>query len=241
MPANDALFDVLTRFADTLADHYDVADVLYALTDHTVEVLDATGAGVSLTDDHGALQFVSANSEIAAQLERVQQDSRQGPCHEAFTSGSEVVVEDITAHDEWPTYRSKAADLGLRSVIGIPLVVGGRRLGALNIYNDVQRTWTGVDIANARVLANIATSYVVHASRLDEARRVNEQLQQALDSRVIIEQAKGILAGEYGIPLGTSFDLLRHHARSNSATLRTVAEAVVTLGLRPPPSERDEN
>ncbi|MEO6653094.1 MAG: hypothetical protein ABIP17_10605 [Ilumatobacteraceae bacterium] len=88
MPATNAvLFGVLSRFAETLADEFDVADVLYALTDHTVEVLGATAAGVSLTNEHGMLQFVSANSEIATELERIQQESRQGPCHHAFTTG----------------------------------------------------------------------------------------------------------------------------------------------------------
>ncbi len=233
MPANDLLLDVLTRFADTLAGRYDVADVLYALTDHAVEVLAATAAGVSLSDDHDMLQFVSANSELASQLERVQQESRQGPCHLALLQGREVVVDDITSHDEWPIYRSKAAELGLRAVMGIPLGVGERCLGALNIYHHERRDWTDDDVANARVLANIATSYVLHASQLDEARRLNEQLQQALESRIVIEQAKGLLAGELGVTLEDAFDMLRHHSRSNNATLRAVAEAVVQLGLRP--------
>lgn len=122
-------------------------------------------------------------------------------------------------------------------MIGIPLTVGERRLGALNIYNQAPRTWTPDDIANARVLANVATSYVLHASRIDEATRLNEQLQHALDSRIVIEQAKGLLAGEYGIPLEASFTISRHHSRSNNATLRSVADAVVTLGLRPQASK----
>jgi GAF domain-containing protein len=233
MPADDVLFEVLTSFAETLADRFDVADVLYALTDHTVDVLGATAAGVSLTDDDRNLQFVSANSETAAELERVQQESHQGPCHQAFTTGVATVVDDISAHSEWPIYRSKAAELGLRSVIGIPLVVGERRLGALNVYNREQRTWSPADVASARILANMATSYVLHASQLDEATRLNEQLQQALDSRIIIEQAKGVLAGDYGIGVEASFEIMRTHARSNNATLRSVAEAIVKLGLRP--------
>jgi GAF domain-containing protein len=235
MPADNALLDVLTRFAQTLAHRYDVADVLYALTDHSVEVLDATAAGVSVGADDDTLQFVSANSEIAATLEHVQQQAREGPCHQAYSTGEEVVVNDITEHGEWPIYRDKAAELGLHSVIGIPLSVPERRLGALNIYDRTRRAWTDTDIAHARVLANIATSYVLHASHLDEARRINEQLQRALDSRIVIEQAKGILAGEYGISVEASFTTLRHHARSNDATLRSVAEAVVNLGLRPSP------
>ncbi len=236
MPANDALLDVLTHFAETLANRFDVADVLYALTDHTVDVLDATAAGVSLADDHDVLQFVSANSETAAELERVQQQARQGPCHHAHTSGHDVIVDDITTHDEWPVYRDTALELDLRSMMGIPLAIGEQRLGALNVYSQRKRTWTDTDVAHARVLANIATSYILHASHLDEIRNVNEQLRHALGSRIIIEQAKGLLAGEYGTTLDASLALLRHHARSNNATLCSVAEAVVELGLRPPPT-----
>ena len=236
MPADDhaSLLDVLRRFAATLADRFDVTDVLYNLTDSTIEVLDATAAGVSLTDDEGSLRFVSAKGEAAAHLERVQQDSKQGPCHHAFVTRQAVIVNDIAAHVEWPTYRSTAFDVGFRAVLGIPLVVGDNALGALNVYNDEPRDWTESDIQAAYVLADIATSYLLHSSILDEAQRLNEQLQQALDSRVVIEQAKGILAGEHGIGLDTAFSALRNHARSKQATLRTVADAVVNLGLRPP-------
>lgn len=232
--AHDALFEVLTRFADTLADRFDIADVLYSLTDSTVEVLDATAAGVSLADDHGALQFVSANSELAAELERIQQDSRQGPCHQAFMTSSAVIVGDIARHEGWPIYRSGAAQLGLHAVMGIPLVVGEHRLGALNVYHDEVRQWSDDDVKAAQILANIATSFVLHATLLDDAARLNEQLQRALDSRIVIEQAKGVLAGELGLGLDAAFETLRNHARSSQVPLRTVAEAVVKLGLRPP-------
>lgn len=94
-----------------------------------------------------------------------------------------MIVDDIDEHGEWPIYRSKAEELGLHAVIGIPLLVGVRKLGALNIYQDRVRAWSEHDVEAARILANIATSYVRHASELDEAQRVNEQLQQALDSR----------------------------------------------------------
>lgn len=235
MPADQtALFRVLRRFAETLANRFDVADVLYNLTDSAVEVLGATAAGVSLANDERELQFVSANSQAATDLERVQQDTKQGPCHRAFTTNQTVVVNDIATHDEWPTYRSTAIEVGFHAVLGIPLIVGGSALGALNVYNNEPRDWAENDVRAAHVLADIATSYVLHASQLDEARRLNEQLQQALDSRVVIEQAKGILSGEHGIGLDAAFVVLRHHARSKQATLRAVADAVVELGLRPP-------
>lgn len=114
---------------------------------------------------------------------------------------------------------------------------GEHCLGALNVYDDHVRKWSETDIESGRVLANMATGYILHASRLGEADRLNEQLQNALDSRIVIEQAKGILAGEHGVSVDDGFEILRQHARSNRASLRDVADAVVKIGLRPEPSE----
>ena len=102
----------------------------------------------------------------------------------------------------------------------------------MNIYEDEPRDWTPEDIAAASVLADMATSYIVHASELAKAQRINEQLQQALTSRIVIEQAKGIVAGERGLRVDDAFELLRKHSRRNNASLGSVADAVVRLGLR---------
>lgn len=237
LPQESALLDVLTRFARTLADRFDVADVLYNLTDSTVEVLGATAAGVSLAADD-TLQFVSANSEVAVELEKVQQNAKQGPCHQAFITATAVVINDISVHDEWPLYRQAALDGGVNAVMGIPLIVGGNTIGALNVYHNEIREWTSNEVRAAQVLTDIATGYLLNASRFDEVTRVNEQLQQALDTRVVIEQAKGILAGELGIGLDAAFETLREHARSKQVGLQGVAHAVVELGLRLPAREK---
>jgi len=235
---HDLLFAATRSFVDTLAERFDVADVLYGLTDHTVSVLEATTAGVSLAGNDGVLVYVSAHSEGASELETVQQDSRQGPCHQAYLTGQMFTVQEIAVHDEWPLYRTKAAQLGLRAVVGVPLTIGDRCIGALDVYSDVCRAWTSEDLEAGMLLAKMATSYVLHASERDRVERVNEQLQQAMDTRIVIEQAKGLLSGELGISLDASFQMIRRHARSNHASLDAIANAVVTLGLRPkaPPS-----
>ena len=166
MPINDLLFDVLKRFAGTLAHTYHVADALYELTEYAVEVLTATSAGVSLADAGGALKFVTASSEAAAEIELVQQESRQGPCHQAYATATAVIVRDIVETTRWPIYRNKSQELGLRAVAGIPLTTGDRHLGAINVYDNQPRDWTPEDISTARVLADMATSYIVHASEL---------------------------------------------------------------------------
>ena len=233
MASPSSLLQVLTRFARTLADGYDVAEVLYDLSDSVVSVLGAKGAGVSLAGADGRLAFVTATSDVIAQVERVQQDSQAGPCHVAFMTNELVVVEDISTHDEWPTLRDAALGSGLSSVLGVPLRVQARSIGSLNVYDTGSRVWGPDELAAATVLADIAASYVAHASELDTAKRLNDQLQTALDSRVLIEQAKGILAGERKISVDEALDILRNHARSNQASLRAVAEAVVNLGMRP--------
>jgi GAF domain-containing protein len=229
----DRLLDVLTRFSRTLASRYDVSDVLYELSDSVVDVLGASGAGVSLADEAGRLCFATATDGVVAVLEEVQEATQDGPCRRAFQTNEAVFSSDLRTIEDWPEVRETALRHGLLSVAGIPMALAGSALGSLNIYDRNVRTWSADDIAAARVFADMATSYIAHASELDRARRVNEQLQTALNSRVIIEQAKGILAGERRISLDEAFNILRQHARNHNARLRAVAHAVVELGMRP--------
>ncbi len=229
----ESLLDVLTRFSRTLASSYDVSDVLFELSDSVVAVLGAAAAGVSLADETGTLRFATASNEVVGFVEQVQQDSRQGPCHRAYATNEPVFISDLRACDDWPAMRDAALRVGFIAVAGIPMALNGITLGSLDIYDDDVRAWADDDAAAARVLADIATSYIVHASELEQARRINEQLQAALDSRVLIEQAKGLLAGERHISLDEAFKVLRRHARSHNATVRSVAVAVVELGMRP--------
>jgi GAF domain-containing protein len=229
----DLLLDVLTRFSRTLAGRYDVSDVLYELSDGVARVLNAVGAGVSLADDDGQLRFATATNEVVTAVEQVQQDSQQGPCHVAYTANQPVLVPDLRQPTAWPQLSDAALGAGLASVAWIPMTFDGRAVGSLDIYDDHVREWSDQDVAAALVLADIATGYLVHASELNRARRVNEQLQAALDSRVVIEQAKGLLAGERGITLDQAFALLRSHARNRNAPIHAIAQAVVELGFRP--------
>ena len=231
--SDQRLLSVLIRFSRTLAGRYDVSDVLYELSDAVAQVLDAAGAGVSLGDDQGRLCFVTATDEAITQLESLQQDSEQGPCHIAYATNEAVLVRDLTKSNDWPLLADAASRAGLVSVAGIPMTFDGRAVGSLNIYDDHVREWTDRDTAAARVLADIATGYLVHASELDQARRLNEQLEAALESRMIIEQAKGVLAGERNITVDQAFTILRKHARSRNAPIHAIAKAVVELGLRP--------
>ena len=179
------------------------------------------------------MRFATATNESITHLENIQQDSQEGPCHVAYRTNQPVFVRDLRESTDWPQLSDAALRAGLFSVAGIPTSFDGRAVGSLNIYDNKVRDWTEQDLAATRVLADIATGYVVHASELDQARRVNEQLESALESRVVIEQAKGMLAAERGITVDQAFAILRKHARTRRAPVRTVAQAVVELGLRP--------
>lgn len=151
----------------------------------------------------------------------------EGPCWQAFATGEAVVVADLTAEPRWPEFTATALDLGFRGVAGFPLHVDGDRIGALDVYNDAPLRLTSEDRDAACVLADVAAAYVVNARAIGESRRLNEQLQQALDSRVVIEQAKGVLAERLRVGPYDAFVMLRNYARRNGARLRTVAQGVL--------------
>lgn len=227
MAGQQQLFDALQSFAATLAGDYEVSDVLHQVGDHLVEVLGAHGAGVTLYDADRNLRFAVATNAAVIAAEKVQEETQEGPCTDCLATGQPIVVEDVAGDRRWPRYRTVMGDHGLRSVVAVPLVVGEQRIGAVDVYDAEPRRWSEPDVAAARVLAQMATAYVIRANLTAEAERVNEQLQRALDSRIVIEQAKGKLAGERSIDVDAAFQVIRAHARSNNQTVRTVAEQVV--------------
>ncbi len=235
MADESPLLDALRRFAHTMSGDYDLSDVLYRLTDDVTKVLDVAGAGIAISDEEDLLRYATSSSDAVAVLEQVQEEHQTGPCAEAYRLQETVTVSDIASRADWPQYRKEAQRLGFAAVAGLPLSLGSERLGALNLYDRYLREWTPAELADARVLADMAAGLMVH-QRLVDSRRLAAELQVALDSRVVIEQAKGILAADLGISVDRAFDLLRRHSRSNNATLRTVAQAVVTDGFRPPPT-----
>ena len=152
---------------------------------------------------------------------------------DAHQTGEVVAIGDLNDQpDRWPAITTTAAELGMTAAAGIPMRTDTTRIGALNLYHRDQRDWTEEDLETARLLAGAATAYVLNTSRLQRAERVAEQLQEALDSRVVIEQAKGVLHVANDISIDAAFTLLRDHARRHQAPLRSVANAVVNLGLR---------
>jgi GAF domain-containing protein len=200
------------------------------------DVLDLTGAGVTLVHD-GKQRFVTAAVDAIARLERVQEDHQLGPCVDAVTTARPMTVSDLDDGDtsqRWPDYSNAARTAGIRAVAGIPMLAEGSAIGAVNLYSKQPRTWPAEGLRVASVFANIATGYLVHASAAQQHRRTAEQLQQALSTRLIIEQAKGVLAARLDIGVDEAFLLLRKQAREHGTRIHDVARAVVDGDLHLP-------
>lgn len=231
-PAVDVFLDHVVGFAVTLGG-MEIADVLHDLTTRLSDLLGLAGAGVLLAEG-GREVFVTSDLEAVTRLEEVQERDQRGPCVEASHSGLVVTIEDLDTRSRlWPRYVEQAKLSGMRSVACVPMRVGDLSIGGVDLYSDVPRRWSGTDIRVGQAFTSLATSYVVNAARLSHQQRMSAQLQQALDSRIVIEQAKGIIAAARDISVNEAFAILRKHANDHHATLRATAEAVVRLGLRP--------
>jgi GAF domain-containing protein len=230
----DELLGSLERFAATLTSGYGIGDVLHDLTEEITELLEMTGAGVTLVGE-GRQRFVTAAISTIAELERVQENHQAGPCIDAVATARPVTVADLAGGDagqRWPDYTIAAKAAGIHAVAGIPMLAEGKAFGAVNLYQDHARDWSAEDLRAAAIFANIATGYLVHASASRQHQRTAEQLQEALTTRIIIEQAKGVLATRLKVSTDEAFQLLRKYAREHGARIHEIARDVVNGTLQ---------
>ena len=226
--------ETLSRFAVVLPAHYDLTEALGELTESATSVLGLSGSWVTMADDQG-LHLVAAVSKAWAALERDHDQLHPFPCpcRDAYRSGEVVTVTDVRREaTRWPGFSASAARLSIAGVAAVPMRLADTIIGALNLYSAEPRLWSDEDMAVAAVLADVATSYVVNASKLRQQQQLSEQLQGALESRIVIEQAKGIIAQQNSVTIDAAYQLMRSHARNNNASLRAVAEAIVAVGLK---------
>jgi GAF domain-containing protein len=208
-----ALVETLALVADSLVDDYDVAELLQLLLTRCVEMFPVDAAGLLLRDSGGTLRLAGTSSEESRLLEFLQLQSDEGACLEAYKTGEPVLVDDLTQELRWPVWGPQAVALGFRSVTSIPLRLRESRIGAMNLFGQRVGRLRGEDLYAARTLAQVATTGVLQHQALRDAATLAGQLQTALDSRVAIEQAKGVLAERHGISLEDAFERLRQEAR----------------------------
>lgn len=229
-----ALAELFVVLADTLVDDYDVVYLYDQLVTACVDLLGATAAGLLLDDQKGDLAVVASSSEETRLLEIYQLQSNEGPCLDCLRTGAPVAVDDLESqHARWPLFVPAALATGFRSVSAVPLRVREQTIGALNLFGARAATVDPADQRLAQALAHVAAIGVLQRRSAHRSTVMAEQLQHALNSRVVIEQAKGVLAERNEIGMEAAFDALRRHARSHNTKLTEVALAVVRDGLAP--------
>lgn len=224
------LAQTLIELADTLADDFDLVALLNQLLERCVELLDAADAGIVLTNHEGRLQAVASTSEQMHVLELLEVQNEEGPCLDSYLSGAAVLNAPLNG-ERWPAFTARARDAGFTRVHAMPLHHANVTVGALNIFHADDGMSTSADLDIAQSLADIATISVLHYRALSHAFTVAEQLEQALQSRVAIEQAKGVLAERLHIDVDAAFALLRGFARNRNEHIADVAGRVVNGAL----------
>lgn len=225
------LGETFVELADTLVDDFDVIDFLHMLAGRCVDLLDVQAAGLLLVDQNNRLRVLAASSEQARLLELFQLQNDEGPCLACYRSGAAVTVADLTnpaLNRKWPNFADAASSAGFASVHALPMRLRDQVIGAMNLFS----VSTGeIDPQTERVgqsLVNVATIGLLQYQNARNHERLAEQLQAALQSRVVIEQAKGVLAERFGLDMPLAFETMRTYARSHSMLLSEVARQVIT-------------
>jgi len=219
---------VFVELADTLIDEFDIVDFLTMLTDRCVEVLHVESSGLMLTDEAGRLQLLAGTSQSSRELELFELQVDQGPCVDAFTTGQALTNVRLTsALDRWPVFAPAAVEAGVIRTSALPMRLRGRVIGALNLFDVHDRELSPEALEIGQAMADIATIGLINERSLREKTVLSEQLQSALQSRILVEQAKGVLAARARTGVEDAFNRMRRYARGHGLQLTVVAAAVV--------------
>jgi GAF domain-containing protein len=228
MERYEQLAAAFVGLADTLIADYDAVELAHQLIDSAVTLLPIAAAGILLGDTNGELHLFAASSEQAKDLERLQMEVGAGPCLDAYRTGRPVPVDDLErGAAEWPAFAAQAGRCGFRAVTALPMRLREERVGGLNLFLAEPGPMTSADVKVGQALADVAAIGILHQRVLSQSEQVNQQLQTALTTRLIIEQAKGVLAERGGIDTNEAFNLLRAQARRTNRRLADLAHAVV--------------
>jgi GAF domain-containing protein len=221
---------------------FDIIDFLDMLADRSVRLLDVSAAGVLLADARGKLRVAAASTEAAGLLELFQLQNDQGPCLDCYRTGQPVSVADLaSASDRWPQFAAAANQAGLRAVQALPMRLRGQVIGALNLFRADPGPFDPAGQRMGQALADVATIGLLHERNLRRSEALAEQLQGALNSRVVIEQATGKLAERLSLDIPRAFVMLRDYARNSNQRLTDVASQFITGGTAAfPPATRHQ-
>jgi GAF domain-containing protein len=224
----------MVELADNLVDDFDIVELLTLLSTRCVEVLDIAAAGIMLATPGGQLQAMTSSSEAMRVVELFELQSSEGPCFDCFHTRLPVVNQDLTAADSrWPRFAPVAVRAGFRAADAIPMRLRGSVIGALNLFRSETGSMNDDDVAVAQALADVATIAILQNRAAVEAQEVNTQLTNALSSRIVIEQAKGMIAERQQLSIDQAFDRLRRYARGHNLRLADAARDTVAGRLDP--------
>jgi GAF domain-containing protein len=220
------------RTTSALMTPYDIVELLSTLMATCTDIFGLEAGGILIADVVGDLELVASTSEEASIVETMVIGAGAGPCIDAYVRGEIVTVADIAVDaEEWPQFRSTALAQGFRSVHAVPMRIRGEVVGVMALLGTHAGRLPADDLEAAQSLADIATLGIIHERSFRQPHAITEQLHLALDTRILIEQAKGVLAQSGGLTMDAAFDALRQYARQNELTLREVADRVVNLRI----------
>ncbi|HEY3748940.1 MAG TPA: GAF and ANTAR domain-containing protein [Pseudonocardiaceae bacterium] len=226
--ADERLVETFVELADTLVDDFDVIDFLHLLVDRCVELLDIDAAGLLLADQRGHLQLIASSNEHVRVLELFQVQNDEGPCLDAFATGVRVSATDLRSEQaRWERFAVAATSAGFAAVDALPMRLRTEVIGALNLFRIEPGVLSETALRNAQALVDVATIGLLQERAIRHHEIVTEQLQTALNSRVVIEQAKGLVAERLGVDMEAAFVALRTYARTNNRKLGDVARTVI--------------
>lgn len=226
------LNDAFATLTHTLVHDYDFIELLQTLVEISRDVTGALEVGLLLADEHGRLEVVTSTRESGDLVETMQRGADAGPCHQCYLTG-EIVTDPHIADSpaEWAEFRDAALALGLESVVAIPMRFRDTTIGVLSLYGDKATHPDQRDLRAGQALADAATISILHERALHDTDLLQQQLTLTLNTRVLIEQAKGVLAQLHGIDPEDAFTELRNHARDHNETVVDIAARLVNRTL----------
>jgi GAF domain-containing protein len=220
--------------ADTLVDDFDVVELLDRLVTDCVDLIGASAAGILLLNRDRTLEVMASSNEASRLMEVFQLESHSGPCVDAVLTGQPVAITDhAELQERWPAFAAAVEEVGFTAVYALPMRLRNETIGALNIFNSTQPPLSDFDQRLGQALADIATIAILQQRTVTRASVLAEQLQLALNTRISVEQAKGVIAEYAGVDMGHAFEAIREFARDEQVKLSVVAEQLVSRELAP--------
>jgi GAF domain-containing protein len=233
--------ETLVTLADTLVDTYDPIDFMQTLSERCVEILDVSEAGIMLADGNGNLGHVACSSEQMRLVELFELQVQEGPCFDAFANRVAVGCDSLhDAEARWPRFAPHAHEAGFDAASAVPMRLRSEAIGALNLFSTQSGALTQGDLAVAQAMADIATIGILHQRAINDSLALAAQLEAALDSRIVIEQAKGVVAERNRVDVDAAFQQIRRFARDHNRLLSEAAREIVNGELRPVTLVRSE-